>query len=90
MVFGPFLQNQLPRALTDIFKKNDQIHDHYTRLSKRVHKLLTKTNVRKFTVGNNGVDIYNSLADEIINSRSSFSFLFLFFLIIFIMSEEVE
>ena len=25
-----FLQNQLPGTLTDIFKKNDQIHDHNT------------------------------------------------------------
>lgn len=53
----PFLQNQLPGVLTDIFTKNDQVHDHNTRLSKRVHKLLAKTNVRKFNLGNKGVDI---------------------------------
>ena len=84
----PFLHNQLPGVLTDIFKKNDQIYDHNTRLSKRVHKLLTKTNVRKFTVGNKRVDIYNSLTDDIRNSRSSYSFKYK--LTIFIMSEEVK
>ena len=52
-----FLQNQLPGALTDIFKKNDQIHDHNTPLSKLRHNPLSKTNVRKFTVANKGVDI---------------------------------
>ena len=83
-----FLQNQLPGALTDIFKKNDQIHDHNTRLSKLLHKPLSKTNVRKFTVVNKGVDIYNILVDEIRDSRSSYSFKCK--LRIFIMREEVE
>jgi len=83
-----FLQNQLPGALTDVFKKNDQIHDHNTRLSKRLHKPLSKTNVRKFTVANKGVDIYNSLTDDIRDSRSSYSFKRK--LRICIMTEEVE
>ena len=83
-----FLQNRLPGALTDIFKKNDQIHDHNTRLSKRRHKPLSKTNVRKCTVANKGVDIYNSLTDDIRDSRSSYSFKRK--LRIFIMREEVE
>jgi len=52
-----FLQNQLPGALTDIFKKNDQIHDHNTPLSKLRQTPLSKTKVRKFTVANKGVDI---------------------------------
>ena len=52
-----FLQNQLTGALTDAFKKNDQIHDHNTPLSKLRQTPLSKTKVRKFTVANKGVDI---------------------------------
>jgi len=70
-----------------LFKKN-QIHDHNTRLSKRLHKPLSKTNVRKFTVANKGVDIYNKLTDEIRDSRSSYSFKRK--LRILIMREEAE
>ena len=72
------LQNQLPGALTDFFKKNNEIHGHNTRLHELLHKPLGKTNVRKFTVTDKGLDIiYNSLTDDI-RER------------IFIMSEEVE
>ena len=46
-----FLQNQLPGALTDIFKKNDQIQDHNTPLSKHLHEPLSKTNVLLQTKG---------------------------------------
>ena len=74
------LQNQLPGALTD--KKNNEIHDHNTRLHKRLHKPLGKTNVRNLLL------IYNSMTDDIRDSRSSYSFKRK--LRIFIMSEEVE
>ena len=59
-----FLQNQPPGVLTDIFRKNNQIHYHNTRLSKRLHKPSSKTNTRKFTVANKGVDIYNTASDR--------------------------
>ena len=50
------MKYQLPEVLTNIFKKNDQIHDHNTCLSKHLHKPLSKTNARKFTVANNLTD----------------------------------
>ena len=59
------LKCHLRGVLTNIFRKNDQIHDHNTRLSKHLRKPLSKTNARKFTVANKGVDIYNSLTDDI-------------------------
>ena len=71
-------QNQLPEALTDFFKKNNEIHGHNTRLHELLHKPLGKTNVRKFTVADKGLDIiYNSLTDDV-RERT------------FIMGEEVE
>lgn len=64
------MQHQLPGALTVIFKKNNQIHDHNTRLHKRLHKPLGKTNERKFTVANKRLDIiYDSLTDDIRDSQ---------------------
>ena len=63
------MKYQLPEVLTNIFKKNDQIHDHDTCSSKHLHKPLSKTNARKFTVANKGVYIYNSLTDDIRDSR---------------------
>ena len=62
------LKCQLPGVLTNIFKKNDQIHDHNTPLSKHLHKPLSETNARKFAVANKGVDIHNSLTDGIRDS----------------------
>ena len=38
------LKYQLPGVLTNYFKKNDQILDHNTCLSKHLHKPLSKTN----------------------------------------------
>ena len=63
------LKYELPGVLTNCFKKNDQIHDHNTCLSKHLHKPLSKTIAGKFTVANKGVYIYNSLTDDIRDSR---------------------
>ena len=72
------LQNQHPGALTDFFKKNNEIHGHNTRLHELLRKPLGKTNVQKCTVTDKGLDIiYNSLTDDI-RERT------------FIMGEEVE
>ena len=68
------LKCQLAGALTNIFKKNDQIHDCNTCLRKHLHKPLSKTNAQKFTVAKKGVDICNSLTDNIGDSQSSYSF----------------
>ena len=65
------LQNQLPGALTDILKKNNEIYGHNTRLHELLHKPLGKTNVRKFTVTDKGLGIiYNSLTDDIYKRKN--------------------
>ena len=69
-------------------KNNNQYHDHNIHLSKLPHNPSSKTNVRKFSVANKVVDIYNSLTDERRDCQSSYSFKRK--LTIFIMREEVK
>ena len=60
-VMYQYSKNQLPPATMSLFKTNEEIHNYNTRLSKKLQKPKSKTNVRKFTICDKGVDIYNGL-----------------------------
>lgn len=60
-LMNQYSKKQLPAALMLLFKTNEEIHNYNTRSIKKLHKTASKTNIRKFTICNKGVDIYNSL-----------------------------
>lgn len=73
-LMNQFSKNQLPASLMNLFRTNEEIHDYDTRSNKKLHKPLSKTNIRKFTICNKGVDIYNSLPYDLIKIQCSVTF----------------
>ena len=71
-VMYQYSKNQLPPAIMSQFKTNEEIHNYNTRSSKKLHKPKSKTNVRKFTICDKGVDIYNSLPCNLKGNQYTF------------------
>lgn len=67
-----YSKNKLPAAIMSLFKSNEEIHSYNTRSTKKLHKPMSKTNIRKFTISNRGVDIYNSLPCDLKGNQYSF------------------
>ena len=72
-LMNQYSKKQLPTALMSLFMKtNKEIHNYNTRANKKIHKPMSKTNIRKFTICNKGVDIYNSLPCQLKENQCSF------------------
>ena len=75
------LQKKIVRIMTfkeynikNIFKTNEDVHNYNTRSTKKLHKPLIKTNLRKLSISYKGIDIYNNLPSDLkrIQCQSSF------------------
>lgn len=62
-----FSNNQLPISSKNIFRTNEEVHNHNTRSNKKLHKPCVKTNLRKLSISFKGVDVYNSLPSDLKN-----------------------
>ena len=60
-----FINNQLPTSLKNIFRTNEDVHNYNTRSTKKLHKPLIKTNIRKISISYKGVDIFNNLPSDL-------------------------
>ena len=60
-LMNQYSKKQLTTALMSLFKTNKEIHNYNIRANKKIRKPMSKTNIRKFTICNKGVDIDNSL-----------------------------
>ena len=64
-----FSNNQLPISSKNIFRTNEEVHNHNTRSNKKLHKPYVKTNLRKLSISFKGVDVYNSLPSDLKNTQ---------------------
>ena len=67
-------QNNLPENLANCFVISNQIHQHNTRNSSKLHKFYMRTNYVKHTLLNKGIDIWNELEPKFKNTVSYYSF----------------
>ena len=66
--------NQLPISSKNIFRTNEEVHNHNTRSNKKLHKPCVKTNLRKLSISFKGVDVYNSLPSDLKNIQYKSTF----------------
>jgi hypothetical protein len=62
--------NLLPSYFQNFFVPNSNIHSHYTKQTTKMHKLSCNTQLRAFSIRFYGSRLWNSLSDEIINSKA--------------------
>lgn len=74
MLMRNFSNNQLPISLKNIFRTNNQVHNHNTQSNKKLHKPCIKTNLRKLSISCKGVDIYTSLPIDLKNIQCKSTF----------------
>ena len=71
-LMNQYSKKQLPTALMSLFKTNKEIRNYNTRANKKIHKPMSKTNIRKFTLCKKGVNIYNNLPCHLKENQCSF------------------
>ena len=64
-----YLQN-LPEIFDNYFLSNKEIHNHNTRDSLRLHKKGNRTNYRKLTLANKGIEVWNNVPKQYKEPRS--------------------
>ena len=64
-----YLQN-LPEIFDNYFLSNKEIHNHTTRNSLQLHKKGNRTNYRKLTLANKGIEVWNNLPKQYKEPRS--------------------
>ena len=62
--------NNLPNFFTNFFITNNQIHQHNTRNSTKLHKPYQRTNYVSHSLSVKGVDVWNSLDSKLIDLTS--------------------
>ena len=68
-----YLQN-LPEIFEKYFMSNREIHNYNTRNSSLLHKTINRTNYRKHTLANKGIEVWNNLPKQYKKPRSYGSF----------------
>ena len=66
--------NLLPNTLSDYFILNKHIHHHNTRSAMKLPINFNRTNSGKFSLKAKGTKLWNSLPDEVIESKSYATF----------------
>ena len=66
--------NLLPNTFSDYFILNKHIHHHNTRSAMKLHINFHRTNYGKFPLKAKGAKLWNSLPDEVIESKSYATF----------------
>ena len=66
--------NLLPNTFSDYFILNKHIRHHNTRSAMKLHINFHRTNYRKFSLKAKGAKLWNSLPDEVIESKSYATF----------------
>ena len=69
-----FERGNLPKALSQIFVKNDQVHNHNTRQASALHIPRVRTTLALNTLAYTGPKLWNSLDSDITHSVSTFVF----------------
>ena len=70
-----YINNMLPSNIfSNYFKTNNEIHEHYTRSSCKLHIDFTRTNYKKFSLKHYGVNTWNIIDNNIKNSITFSSF----------------
>ena len=69
-----FSNNQLPISSKNIFRTNEEVHNHNTRSNEKLHNPCVKTNLRKLSINFKGVDVYNSLPSDLKNIQYILAF----------------
>ncbi len=68
-MFRYFHLQNLPEIFGNYFLANNKIHKHNTRNSSLLHKTTMRTNYTKYTIANNGIDVWNKLPKQYKISR---------------------
>ena len=69
-MFRYFHLQNLPEIFDKYFLTNKEIHNYNTRNASLLHKSCTRTNYKKHTLGNNGIDVWNNLPTQYKQIRS--------------------
>ena len=64
------ISSDVPTMFTSFFQQNTNFHTHNTRNSNDLHKPRCRINIRKFSIRNNGVEVWNALPMCIRESQS--------------------
>ena len=69
-MFRYFNFQNLPEIFTDYFLTNKDIHNYKTRNASMLHKNCNRTNYKKRTLANKGIDLWNNLPPHLKQIRS--------------------